>query len=72
MRKKKQRVKKKNAPSKYAVQAAKEDSQSNDWSRIEVVAQVNKEKEAKTQKHKWLKKWGSKEKGKISIPKTEK
>ena len=44
MRKKKQRVKKKNAPSKYAVQAAKEDSQSNDWSRIEVVAQVNREK----------------------------
>ena len=54
------------------MQTGKEDSQSIDWGRVEVVAQVNKEKEAKTQKHKWLKKWGSEEKGKISIPKTEK
>ena len=54
------------------MQTGKEDSQSIDWSRVGVVAQVNKEKEAKTQKQKWLKKWGCEGKGKISIPKAEK
>ena len=58
MRKKKQRVKKKNAPSKYAVQAAKEDSQSNDWSRIEVVAQVNREKDGKNLEIEMIKEMG--------------
>ena len=48
-------MKKKNAPSKYAVQAAKEDSQSNDWSRVEVVAQVNKEEGGESSKTKMIK-----------------
>ena len=38
MRRKKQKAKKKNVPSKYAAQTGKEDSQSNDWSRVRVVA----------------------------------
>ena len=58
MRKKKQRVKKKNAPSKYAVQAAKEDSQSNDWSRVGMVAQVNKEKGGKNSETEMIKELG--------------
>ena len=38
MKKKKRRGEKKNVPSKYAAQTGKEDSQSNDWSRVRVVA----------------------------------
>ena len=45
MRRKKQKAKKKNVPSKYAAQTRNEDSQSSDWSRVGVVAQVNKEKD---------------------------
>ena len=54
------------------LKAGKEDSQSIIWSGVKVVVQVNKENEAKTQKQKWLKKWGSEGKERISILKTEK
>ena len=37
MRRKKQKAKKKNVPSKYAAQAGKGDSPSNGWSRIGVI-----------------------------------
>ena len=44
MKKRKQRGGKRNVPSKYVAQTGKEDSQNNDWSRIGVEAQVNREK----------------------------
>ena len=58
MKKKKQRGGKKNVPSKYAAQIGKEDSQSNDWGRVGVVAQVNKEKEGKNSEKEMIKEMG--------------
>ena len=58
MKKKKQRGGKKNVPSKYAVQTGKEDSQSNDWSRVGVVAQVNKEKGGENSETKMIREMG--------------
>ena len=55
MKKKKQRGGKKNVPSKYAAQTGKEDSQSNDWSRVGVVAQVNREKESENSETEMIK-----------------
>ena len=40
----------KNIPSKKSSANRKKDSQSSDWSRARVVAQMNREKRAKTQK----------------------
>ena len=58
MKKKKQRGGKKNVPSKYAVQTGKEDSQSNDWGRVGVVAQVNREKGGKNSETKMIREMG--------------
>ena len=58
MKKKKRRGEKKNVPSKYAAQTGKEDSQSSDWSRVRVVAQVNREKDGKNLEIEMIKEMG--------------
>ena len=58
MKQKKQKGGKKNVPSKYAAQIGKKDSQSNDWSRVEVVAQVNKEKGGENSETEMIKEMG--------------
>ena len=58
MKKKKQRGEKKNVPSKYVAQTGKEDSQSSDWSRVGVVAQVNREKDGKNLEIEMIKEMG--------------
>ena len=58
MKKKKRRGEKKNVPSKYAAQTGKENLQSNNWSRVGVVAQVNKEKDGKNLEIEMIKEMG--------------